>query len=88
VGGQVTKVILSDAVAQVDGLSGRRYGGNTSGRVFDMSPADAKAVVKLGGAMASLSGTTRRRIGWRCPNCQFGSFLKRCSRCGGECTRE
>lgn len=84
----MTKVILSDAIAQVDGLTGRRYGGNTSGRVFDMHPADAAAVVKLGGVLASLSGTARRRAGFRCPSCGFGSWLKRCSRCGGECTRE
>ena len=84
----MTKVILANDVAQVDGLSGRRYGGNTPGQVFDMTPADAKAVVKLGGAMASLSGTTRRKLGWRCPNCQFGSFVRRCSRCRSECNRE
>lgn len=83
----MTKVILSDSVAQVDGLSGRRYGGNVPGRVFDMTPGDAAAVVKLGGAVASMSGTARRRLGWRCA-CGFGSFVRQCSRCGGECTRE
>jgi hypothetical protein len=83
----VTKVILSENIAQVDGLSGRRYGGNTQGRVFDMTPADAKAVVKLGGALASLSGTTRRRLAYRCA-CGFRPFVRRCSRCGGEAERE
>ena len=34
----MTKVILGENIAQVDGLSGRRYGGNTQGRVFDMTP--------------------------------------------------
>lgn len=86
----MTKVILGNDVAQVDGLTGRRYGGNTPGRVFDMAPEDARAVVKLGGAVASLSGTARRRAGYRCvnPRCQFGSWVKRCSRCQGECARE
>lgn len=84
----MTKVILANDVAQVDGLSGLRYGGNTPGRVFDMTPGDAAAVVKLGGVLASLSGTTRRRTGYRCGGCGFGSFLRRCSRCGGECARE
>jgi hypothetical protein len=83
----VTRVILSDSVAQVDGLSGRRYGGNVPGRVFDMTAEDAKAVVQLGGAMASLSGTTRRRLGFRC-GCGFRPFVKHCSRCGGEAERE
>lgn len=86
----MTKVILGRDVAQVDAPSGLRYGGNTPGRVFDMTPSDARAVVQLGGALASLSGTTRRAIGWRCPDpaCGFGSFVRVCSRCGGECVRE
>lgn len=87
-GDPVTKVILSENIAQVDAPSGRRYGGNTQGRVFDMTPGDAAAVVKLGGTLASVSGTARRGVGWRCQACSFGSYLKRCSRCGGECTRE
>lgn len=86
----MTKVILGHEVAQLDGLSGRRYGGNTPGRVFDVTPADARAVVKAGGALASESGTTRRSLGYRCidPACGFGSFLVTCSRCGGPCVRE
>jgi hypothetical protein len=87
VGDQVTKVILSDSIAQVDGLSGRRYGGNTSGRVFDMTASDAAAVVKLGGTLASMSGTARRGLGFRCA-CGFRPFVKTCSRCGGEAERE
>ena len=83
----MTKVILSENIAQVDGLTGRRYGGNTQGRVFDMHPDDAKAVVQLGGVMASLSGTARRKLGWRCA-CGFRPFIRHCSRCGGEAVRE
>ena len=83
----MTKVILSENIAQVDGLSGRRYGGNTQGRVFDMTPRDAAAVVKLGGALASLSGTTRRRLAYRCA-CGFRPFVRHCSRCGAEAVRE
>ena len=86
----MTKVILGANIAQVDAPSGIRYGGNMPERVFDMAPSDAKAVVKLGGAYASLSGTTRRATGWRCsnPDCNFGSFVRTCSRCGSECKRE
>lgn len=83
----MTKVILGNDVAQVDAPSGRRYGGNMPGQVFDMTASDARAVVKLGGAMASLSGTTRRRLAYRCA-CGFRPFVKRCSRCGGEAVRE
>lgn len=84
----MTKVILGHDIAQVDGLSGRRYGGNMPGRVFDMEPGDARAVVKLGGALASESGTTRRGLGYRCQGCGFGAFTRTCSRCGGACERE
>ena len=85
----MTKVILANDVAQIDGLTGRRYGGNTPGRVFDMHPADARAVVKLGGTLASLTtGATIRGVGYRCPACGFGSYVRRCSRCGAECERE
>lgn len=84
----MTRVILSDAIAQVDGLSGRRYGGNTPGRVFDMTPEDARAVVKLGGALASVAGPVNSETGYRCPACGFGSYFRTCSRCGGTCERE
>lgn len=93
----MTRVIVADGCQQVDSpLTGRRYyakgarafEGSVRGGVFDMSPADAAMAVKMGGAIASEAGTTRRGIGWRCPACGFGSFLKRCGRCGAECERE
>lgn len=86
----MTRAFLANDVAQVDGLSGRRYGGNMPGQVFDMTPADAKALVAAGGALATLSGHSSRRIGFRCAVCGFGSYFTTCSRagCGGECIRE
>ena len=85
----MTRVILAHNLAQIDSpATGTRYGGNTPGRVFDMDPADARAVVKAGGALASLAGAARRRDGYRCGRCGFGSFLRTCSRCGGACERE
>jgi hypothetical protein len=58
------------------------------GGVFEMSDSDAKLAVRAGGAIASLAGVTRTRLGWRCPSCGFGSFLRICGRCGAECQRE
>lgn len=85
----MTKVILAHDIAQVDSpRTGTRYGGNTPGRVFDMDPADARDVVKLGGALASEAGTTRRALGYRCGSCGFGSYTRTCGRCGGTCERE
>ena len=79
---------MANDVAQIDGVTGLRYGGNRPGRVFDMHPADAAAAVKAGGAMASLAGTSRRATGYRCPACGFGSYVATCSRCGEACARE
>lgn len=91
------KVILADGCQQIDSpVSGTRYyaqggrafQGDIRGGVFEMSDADARMAVKMGGAIAGMAGASRRVLGWRCPACGFGSFLKRCSRCGGECERE
>lgn len=91
------RVIMADGCRQIDSpLSGTRYyarggrafQGDVRGGVFEMSEADAKLAVKAGGAIASLAGTVRRSAGWRCPACGFGSFLKKCGRCGAECERE
>lgn len=71
---------------EVDGLSGRRYRARDG--IYDMAPRDAKALVKAGGFLPSLAGTTRRGIGYVCGSCGFGSYVRRCSRCGGECRRE
>ena len=78
---------MSHDVAQIDGVTGLRYGGNRPGRVFEMHPADAAAAVKAGGAVASLAGVTRRAIGYRC-ECGFRPVVRTCSRCGGAAVRE
>lgn len=87
--GADTAVILSGNIAQIDAPSGRRYNAtNFQGGHFKMTPEDAAAVVKLGGALASLAGAAKRSTGYRCQGCGFGSFLRTCSRCGGGCERE
>jgi len=69
-------------------VGGRIYRRGRSG-LFDMPEAAARYTIKNeGGQLPSLSGVTRGAIGFRCLNCGFGSFLKTCSRCGGECSRE
>jgi hypothetical protein len=84
-----TAVILSGNIAQIDAPSGRRYNATQhKGGHFVMTPQDAAAVVKLGGALASLAGAAKRSAGYRCGTCGFGAFLRTCSRCGGGCERE
>ena len=91
------RVIVADGCHQIDSpLSGTRYyargsrafEGSVRGGVFEMSDADARMAVRMGGAIASLAGTARRSTGWRCIACGFGSYLRKCGRCGAECQRE
>ena len=90
------RVIVADGCQQIDSPSGVRYyargarafQGDVCGGVFEMSDADAKLAVRMGGAIASMAGATRRSLGWRCRSCGFGSFVKTCSKCGSECERE
>jgi hypothetical protein len=93
----VTRVIVAEGCREIDSpvtrtryraQGGNAFEGNVKGGVFDMEPVDAKLAVRMGGAIASLAGTARRGLGWRCPSCGFGSYLKACGRCGSECGRE
>jgi len=88
----MTRVIVADGCHQLDSpLTGTRYyargarafEGNVRGGVFDVHPADAAMVVKMGGAIVSEAGTTRRGIGYLCGCCGFRPFLASCSRCQG-----
>ncbi len=74
------------SVIEIDGVTGRRYRARDG--IYDMSPADARAAVRYGGFWPSLSGATRRGIGYRCTECGFGSYFATCSRCGGVAIRE
>ncbi len=76
-----------EMVAEVDAPSGARYRRDEKSGLFDMSEADAKALVKGGGFYPSLSGSTRKGIGYRCTRCGFGSYFRRC-KCGGSCEKE
>lgn len=75
-------------VAEVDAPSGRRYARDAKTGLFDMTESDATALVKGGGFFPSLAGSTRKSLGYRCADCGFGSYLKRCGRCGADCTKE
>ena len=85
----MTRVIIAEGCREVD-FAGRRYYARNyrQGGSFDMSTTAARQAVKIGGAIASEAGATSRGTGYRCPGCGFGSFVKTCSRCGGECLRE
>lgn len=69
-------------VAQVDGVTGRRYTA-TGGGMYEMLPRDAKALLREGGFVPSIGGVTRG--GYQCPGCGFMAVVRRCSRCGEHC---
>jgi hypothetical protein len=70
-------------VAQVDGVTGRRYKA-TGGGMYEMHPRDAKALLREGGFVPSIGGPTIRG-GYACPGCGFRAVVRLCSRCGEHC---
>lgn len=84
---ELMKVCAPDgAVREVDGLTGRRY--KSRDGAYEMHPADAAKLVAIGGFVPSMAGHAARTVGYRCGKCRFGSYFRRCGRCGGECTKE
>lgn len=77
----VTVAAPDGAVAEVDGLTGRRYKARAGG-LYDMHPTDARALLADGGFRPSLGSPTRG--GYDCA-CGFRPIFRRCSRCGADC---
>jgi len=65
---------------------GRKVYRVNRGGLFEVTDrGDAKAMLREGFIEASLMGaTTKSGIGFTCNNCGFGSWFKKCSRCGTE----
>lgn len=60
-----------------------------SGRIMNVeNPMHVKALMSEGAFPVSMTGGTRKNIGYRCGACGFGAFVKTCSRCGGVCEKE
>ena len=63
----------------------RKYNQNKKGMVEVSSSKDAKALKSEGLFEASLMGTTNNStLGFVCIECGFGSWFRKCSRCGHE----
>ena len=71
---------------EIDAGDGRRYDFRKG--IQDVSPQAAKEIVAAGGFLPSMSGTTRKQVGFRCQSCGFGTFFSACSRCGGHAVKE
>lgn len=63
-----------------------RYDAGRDGTVTVDNPRHEKALRQLGAFPANLGG--RPCGGYTCPACGFGSFFKKCGRCGTECEKE
>ena len=69
-------------------VGNRSYKPNRSG-VYTVSDRDAKAMKAEGFFEASLMGATRdSNLGYTCNECGFGSWFKKCGRCGHESSSE
>lgn len=79
------RVMLDRGAREIDGVSGRRYYAKDG--VFNMAPEDARALVKIGGAPCTTAGVARSK-GYKCPECGFAAWFRKCSRCGAETVRE
>lgn len=72
-------------VAEVDGITGRRYKA-TGGGMYEMHPRDAAALVKAGGFTPGV-GMALAGGGYQCPGCGFKAVVRTCSRCGERCLK-
>lgn len=55
---------------------------------FEMPDNHAKLWLKATGEHVYEYGADNRSTGYRCTKCGFGSWFKKCSKCGGICGRE
>jgi hypothetical protein len=63
----------------------RKYNQNKKGMIEVTNKSDAKALKAEGFFEASLMGTTNNStLGFVCVGCGFGSWFRKCSRCGHE----
>lgn len=66
-------------------IGGAKYNPDRGGIYNVENPRHAKAMKAEGFFEASLMGaTTDRQLGYTCAECGFGSWFRKCSRCGHE----
>jgi hypothetical protein len=76
------KMIAPDRRVAETVVGNRSYTPSRAG-VYTVSDSDAKAMKAEGFFEASLMGTTTdANLGYTCNECGFGSWFKKCGRCG------
>jgi lipopolysaccharide biosynthesis regulator YciM len=82
------RMIAPDKRVAETTIGNRSYKPNRSG-VYTVSDHDAKAMKAEGFFEASLMGATlNTNLGYTCNECGFGSWFKKCGRCGHESSSE
>lgn len=76
------KMVAPDKRVAETTIGNRSYKPNRQG-IYTVSNLDAKAMKAEGFIEASLMGaTTDSNLGYNCNECGFGSWFKKCGRCG------
>lgn len=81
------RMVAPDKGVKETVVGNRSYSPNRQG-IYTVSNSDAKAMKSEGFIEASLMGATTNseNVGYNCLECGFGSWFKKCSRCGHENT--
>ena len=79
------KYVAPDKGVKETVIGGAKYNPDRGGLYNVENPRHAKAMKAEGFFEASLMGaTTDRQLGYTCAECGFGSWFRKCSRCGHE----
>lgn len=84
----MSKFVAPDKGVKETVVGGRSYYANGKTGLYEVNnPAHKKAMKAEGFFEASLMGaTTNETLGYTCSECGFGSWFRKCSRCGHENT--
>lgn len=81
----MTKIIPPDRGVKETVIGGKSYYQSRQGSFEITNPKHIKAMKAEGFFEASLMGaTTNGSLGYTCSECGFGSWFRKCSRCGHE----
>ena len=79
----MTKIIPPDRGVKETVIGGKSYYQSRSGSFEVTNPNHVRAMKAEGFFEASLMGaTTEPNLGFTCVECGFGSWFRKCSRCG------
>lgn len=80
------KMVAPDRGIKETVIGGAKYNPDRGGLYSVDNPKHIEAMKREGYFEASLMGATGRELGYTCAQCGFGSWFRKCSRCGHEAT--